>query len=428
MKEYKPRYIDSQLEDVLQYMGAVVIVGPKWCGKTTSAKQIAKSEIELQNPEQSKNYLQLADVNPNYLLEGEKPHLIDEWQMAPQIWDAVRYSVDKSDEYGLYILTGSTIVDNSKIMHSGAGRIHRLLMRPMSLYESGDSTGEISLLDLFNNNEISINGVKSNLSLTDLIFLACRGGWPEILNIPNKKHQLNIAKSYIQSIYESDTSIIDGVKRNPKIFEAILKSYSRNISTLVSNEKIIGDIKENYGEISKPTFYSYINILKSLFIIENIPAWSPNLRSKEKIRKSEKKGFIDPSIAVASNNLTPELLFNDLKTFGFIFESLCIRDLHIYSSELGGRIYYYNDGTLEVDCILQLDDGRYGLIEIKLGEEKINEGAENLLKMKKLIKKSIDNKQTHIPEPSFLAVLTGENIALKRPDGVYVIPLGALKK
>lgn len=427
MKEYIPRYVDRQLEETLEYIGATLIVGPKWCGKTTTAKQFANSEIQLQNPQKTESYLKLADTDPLILLEGENPRLIDEWQMAPKLWDAVRYSVDERNEYGLYILTGSTMVDNSKIMHSGAGRITRLLMRPMSLYESGDSTGEISIMDLFDRKDIEINGISSKLSLKDIIFLACRGGWPEILNIKNKSYQLKIAQSYIQSICESDTSIIDGVKRNPKIFEAILKSYSRNVSTLVANTKIIEDIKENYGELSKQTFYSYVNILKKLYVIENINAWSPNLKSKQKIRKSEKKGFIDPSLAVASLGTTPEQLLHDFKTFGFIFESLCIRDLHVYSSTAGGKILYYNDGSFEVDCILQLNDGRYALIEFKLGDKDIEKGAENLLKLKKLINKQRDKGKIHIPEPTFLAVVTGDDIALKRDDGVYVLPIGVLK-
>ena len=427
MKEYIPRYVDRQLEETLEYIGATLIVGPKWCGKTTTAKQFANSEIQLQNPQKTESYLKLADTDPLILLEGENPRLIDEWQMAPKLWDAVRYSVDERNEYGLYILTGSTMVDNSKIMHSGAGRITRLLMRPMSLYESGDSTGEISIRDLFDRKDIEINGITSKLSLKDIIFLACRGGWPEILNIKNKSYQLKIAQSYIQSIYESDTSIIDGVKRNPKIFEAILKSYSRNVSTLVANTKIIEDIKENYREISKQTFYSYVNVLKKLYVIENINAWSPNLKSKQKIRKSEKKGFIDPSLAVASLGLTPEQLLQDFKTFGFIFESLCIRDLHVYSSTAGGKILYYNDGSFEVDCILQLNDGRYALIEFKLGDTDIEKGAENLLKLKKLINNQRDKGKIHIPEPTFLAVVTGDDIALKRDDGVYVLPIGVLK-
>ncbi|WP_407412897.1 ATP-binding protein [Methanobrevibacter sp.] len=425
--EYIKRYVDEELKDMLECMGAVLIVGPKWCGKTTTATQFAKTIIELQHPTLGKSYIELVDVDPLLLLDGEKPLLIDEWQMAPELWDAVRYSVDKTDGYGLYILTGSTIVDNYKINHKGVGRIHRLMMRPMSLYESGDSNGKISLVDLFNDKDVKINGITSDLSLRDLTFLASRGGWPETLNIEDKQKQLIVASSYFDNICRDDTYNIDGVKRDSKLFKAILRSYSRNISTLVSNTKIIADIEENYGKISEPTFYSYITVLKNLFVIDNVSAWAPNIRSKQKIRKTEKKEFIDPSIAVAGLNVTPEMLIYDLETFGFIFETLCIRDLKVYSSPLGGKVLYYNDGTLEVDCVLQIADGRYGLIEFKLGDKRIDEGAQTLLKMDKLIKQKIAEGNTHIPEPSFLAVITGIPIAKVRKDGVMVIPIGALR-
>ena len=424
--EYIKRYVDDQLKDILECMGAVLIVGPKWCGKTTTASQYAKTIIELQNSKLGKSYIELADTDPLILLEGEKPLLIDEWQMAPELWDAVRYSVDKTDIHGLYILTGSTIVDNSKINHSGAGRIHRLMMRPMSLYESGDSNGKISLIDLFNDKDVKINGIKSDLSLKDLIFLASRGGWPETLNIEDKEKQLIVASSYFDNICHYAHNI-DGVKRDSKLFEAILRSYSRNISTLVKNTTIMADIEENYRKISEPTFYSYIAILKNLFVIDNVPAWSPNIRSRQKIRTSEKKEFIDPSIAVAGLNATPEMLLYDMETFGFIFETLCIRDLEVYSAPLGGRALHYNDGTLEVDCVLQIADGRYGLIEFKLGHARIDEGAKILLKMDKLIKQKIADGSTHIPEPSFLAVITSDDISHVRKDGVMVIPIGALR-
>ena len=425
--EYIKRYVDDELKNILECMGAVLIVGPKWCGKTTTATQFAKTIIELQHPTLGKSYIELADVDPLLLLDGKKPLLIDEWQMAPELWDAVRYSVDKTEGYGLYILTGSTIVDNSKINHKGVGRIHRLMMRPMSLYESGDSNGKISLVDLFNNNDVKINGITSDLSLRDLTFLASRGGWPETVNIEDKQKQLIVASSYFDNICRDDTYNIDGVKRDSKLFEAILRSYSRNISTLVSNTKIMGDIEENYGKISEPTFYSYITVLKNLFVIDNVPAWAPNIRSKQKMRKTEKKEFIDPSIAVAGLSVTPEMLVYDLETFGFIFETLCIRDLKVYSAPLGGKVLYYNDGTLEVDCVLQIADGRYGLIEFKLGDKRIDDGAQTLLKMDKLIKQKIAKGDTHIPEPSFLAVITGDQIAKIRKDGVMVIPIGALR-
>lgn len=425
--EYIKRYVDEELKEILECMGAVLIVGPKWCGKTTTATQFAKTIIELQHPTLGKSYIELADVDPLLLLEGEKPLLVDEWQMAPQLWDAVRYSVDKTDGYGLYILTGSTIVDNSKINHKGVGRIHRMMMRPMSLYESGDSNGKISLVDLFDDKDVKINGITSDLSLSDLTFLASRGGWPETLNIEDKQKQLIVASSYFDNICRDDTYNLDGVKRDSRLFEAILRSYSRNISTLVNNTKIMADIEENYGSISEPTFYSYISVLKNLFVIDNVPAWSPNIRSKQKIRKTEKKEFIDPSIAVAGLNVTPEMLAYDLETFGFIFETLCIRDLKVYSAPLGGKVLYYNDGTLEVDCVLQIADGRYGLIEFKLGDKRIDAGAQSLLKMDELIKQRIAEGKTHIPEPSFLAVITGDSIAKVRKDGVMVIPIGALR-
>lgn len=422
------RIIDRDLERYLNIMGAILLTGPKWCGKTTTAKQHCKSLIELQHPINGKSYLKLADTNPIELLKGEKPLLIDEWQMAPELWDTVRYLVDESDEDGLYILTGSTIVDESKIMHSGAGRIKRIVMRPMSLYESGESTGKISLLDLFNDENLNIDGITSNLTIPDLIFTACRGGWPESLNKKTKKQQLAIVSNYIDVICNSDVSELDGVKRNPQRVKAILKSYSRNISTLATKKTLMKDIKTEYEDISLPTYNSYLNALERLYVIQNIPAWSPNIRSANTIRKSCKKEFIDPSIAVASLNLTPEKLLKDFETFGFIFENLCIRDLLVYSSSVNGEILYYRDDSgLESDCVIYLNDGRYALIEFKLGNREIDKGAKNLLKLKKLIKTSVKNKKIDLEEPSFLAVITGGEIAYTRSDGVKVIPIGCLK-
>lgn len=423
MKKYLPRYTDQELKESLEYMGAVLITGPKWCGKTTTAKQQCNDLKELQHPIYGKSYLKLADTNPIELLKGKKPMLIDEWQMAPELWDTLRYLVDKSDENGQYILTTSTVVNESKIMHSGAGRIKRIIMRPMSLYESGESNGAISLIDLFNNNDLNIDGVTSDLTITDLIFAACRGGWPESLNKKAKKQQLAIVTNYIDIICNNDISQVDGVKRDPQKVKSILKSYSRNISTLASKKTLMKDLN-----ISAPTFNSYINALERLYVIQIIPAWSPNIRSANTIRKSHKKEFIDPSIAVASLNLTPEKLLKDFETFGFIFENLCIRDLLVYSSSVNGEVLYYNDDSgLEADCIIYLSDGRYALIEFKLGNREIDKGAENLLKLKKLIKKSVENKKIDLEEPSFLAVITGGEIAYTRADGVKVIPIGCLR-
>lgn len=422
MKQYLTRYMDAELEKYLNTIGAVLIVGPKWCGKTTTAEQHAKSVIKLQDKDKTESYLKLADIKPSKLLEGEKPRLIDEWQIAPVLWDSVRNSVDEIGGEGLYILTGSTVVDDTNIMHSGTGRIYRLTMRPMSLYESKDSNGNISLIDLFNNPHLDIDGIKSNLSIEDLIFVSCRGGWPESLNKKSKESQLLLPSIYVDTICESDASKVDGTKRSPYRVKNILRSYARNISTIATDSTIIKDIKTNYEDISPVTYYSYIDALERLFVIDNLNAWSPNIRSKTAIRSTSKKEFIDPSIAVASLNLTPEILMEDLNTFGFIFENLCIRDLKVYSSSVGGDISYYRDRYgLEADCVLHLNDGRYCLIEFKLGSSEEEKGAQNLLKLKELIEKN------NMKPPSFLAIITGGEIAYTRKDGVKVIPIGCLR-
>mgnify|MGYP000391295797 FL=1 len=319
--KYKPRLIDSEIDEYLEMIGAILIEGPKWCGKTTTAEQHAKSSIKLQDTDQSENYLRWAKVQPSILLEGEKPRLIDEWQMAPILWDAVRNSVDELHEDGLYILTGSTTIDEVEVMHTGTGRIHRIFMRTMSLFESGESNGKISILDLFENPDMNIDGIDSSLSVKDLIFAACRGGWPESLNKKSEKAQLFVAKSYVKNICEINVSSFDDVKRDPQKVRNILKSYSRNISTLASNSTILADINAEFQNISKNTYYNYINALKRLFVIEEVPAWSPNIRSKSSIRSTPKKELIDPSIAVAALGLSPQSLMDDLKTFGFIFEA-----------------------------------------------------------------------------------------------------------
>lgn len=428
MKKYLDRYIDKQLEEALNSIGAVLIVGPKWCGKTTSAKQQAKSILQLQNPNFSKSYIDIASTEPLTLLEGEKPRLIDEWQMAPQLWDAVRFEVDELDEEGLFILTGSTTVNEDEIMHSGAGRIHRLKMLPMSLYESGDSNGKISLLELFENPNMNINNIQSELSIKDLIFAACRGGWPETLKKKTPEQQLFIAKSYIDIICQIDTSTIDNVKRDPEKVKTLLRSYSRNISTLTTKKVLRSDIISQYGEMSEPTFNSYHTALERLFVIEDTKAWSPNIRSKKRIRQSPKRSFIDPSIAVAALELSPEELLLDTNTFGYIFENLCVRDLKIYSSLRGGKVLHYHDNNeLEVDCVVILSNGDYALIEVKLGSNEEDKAAKNLLKLDRIIKEKIKSGDAKIPEPRFLAILTGGKIAKTRADGVKVIPIGTLR-
>ncbi|MEA4957831.1 hypothetical protein SDC9_46168 [bioreactor metagenome] len=428
MKKYLKRSIDDILKERLEMIGAIVIVGPKWCGKTTTAEQHAKSVLKLQDPDKSKSYLELASIKPSALLEGETPRLIDEWQMAPILWDAVRTSVDNLNEVGLYILTGSTSVDESEIMHSGTGRINRLTMRPMSLFESKESNGKISIMDLFNSPDINIDGIKSELSIEELIFASCRGGWPDSLNKENKKSQLFVVSNYVDNICESDASTVDGVKRDPQRVRTIIQSYARNISTLASHETIIKDVQANFTNITKPTYYSYIDALTRLFVINNVPAWNPNIRSVTAIRSSSKKEFIDPSIAVASLGLTPESLLYDLNTFGFIFENLCIRDLNVYSSSVDGKISYYRDKYgLETDCVLHLKDGRYALIEFKLGSNGLEKGAKNLIKLDNLIKKDIKEGKLNIKEPSFLAIITGTELAYTRPDGVKILPIGCLR-
>ena len=420
--EYKPRLIDSEIDEYLEMIGAILIEGPKWCGKTTTAEQHAKSSIKLQDTDYSENYLRWAKVQPSMLLEGEKPRLIDEWQMAPILWDAVRNSVDELHEDGLYILTGSTTIDEAEVMHTGTGRIHRIVMRTMSLFESGESNGKISILDLFENPDMKIDGVDSSLSVKDLIFAACRGGWPESLNKKSEKAQLFVAKSYVKNICEINVSSFDDVKRDPQKVRNILKSYSRNISTLASNSTILADINAKFQNISKNTYYNYINALKRLFVVEDVPAWSPNIRSKSSIRSTPKKEFIDPSIAVAALGLFPQSLMDDLNTFGFIFETLCIRDLRVYTGKKLGEISYYMDRNgLESDCVIHLENGDYALIEFKLGSDEIEKGAKNLLKLRNLL------KEKNFNEPKFLAVITGGKFAYTTEDDVKVIPIGCLR-
>ena len=425
---YYQRIVDKILDERLRAVGAVLIAGPKWCGKTTTAEQHAKSVLKLQDPDKTRAYLATADTKPSLLLDGENPRLIDEWQMAPVLWDAVRNAVDQRREAGLFILTGSTSVDDSKIQHSGTGRISRLIMYPMSLYESMESNGGISLSELFNNPSLTIDGIMSNLTVENLVFAACRGGWPSSLSRIDDKAMLFEAQNYLENICDSDASTVDGVKRSPERVRMVLQSYARNISTLASIKTIHSDVSSNYMDITEPTLYSYLSALERLYVIDDIPAWYPSIRSATAIRNSKKRGFSDPSIAVAALGLSPQLLLQDLHTFGFIFENLCIRDLKIYSAALGGRISYYHDRYgLEADCVLHLSDGRYALIEIKLGNQGIEDGAAHLLELKDLIKKANDEKRANLREPDHLIVITGGEMAYTRKDGVKIIPIGTLK-
>lgn len=424
--EYIDRIIDEQLALKLESFGAVLIVGPKGCGKTTSAKHKAKSFIEFQDEEQRDNLIAVANTYPSKLLIGEKPRLFDEWQDAPKLWGTIRKSVDDLGENGLYILTGSSSKDIIK-PHTGTLRISKLKMYPMSLYESGESNGSISLIDLFNNPE-KFDGCVSDLTIDDLIFAVCRGGWPRALLNKTKRSQLEIAKDLYRQIYSSDISSIDNVKRNARLAQTILQSYSRNICTLASTKTVFRDISSNFN-LTQPTFDDYIQALENLFIIEDIDAWCPAIRSKSAIRASKKRNLIDPSIAVAALGLSPEYFNTDFKTLGFLFESLCLRDLKIYSSAFDGYVSYYHDRYgLEADCVLHLNDGRYALIEFKLGSSEINQASEHLSKIENLIKKYNENeKQNPIRIPDLKIIITATKYGYKLDNGVFVIPIGCLK-
>jgi len=429
MAEYMKRVVDKELELRLEAFGATLIVGPKWCGKTTTGAQKAKSILRMQDPDARDGYLMTANTKPSLLLIGENPRLIDEWQDAPVIWDAVRTAVDNRQEAGLFILTGSTSVDNKNILHSGTGRISRLKMYPMSLFESNESNGSISIQKLFEQPGLDIDGIQSDLTLEAIIYATCRGGWPAAINKKSDAAKLFIARDYFQNICESDISTVDGVRRNPTWTATILRSYARNVSTLAKKTSLLKDVIANAESISAVTFDSYLNALERLFVIEDISAWCPAIRSATVIRAGKKIEFVDPSIAVAAMGLTPEYLQTDLKTFGFLFECLCIRDLKIYSQTLSGNISFYNDRYgLEADAVLHLANGKYALIEFKLGSREIEEGAKHLLQIKNLVKEySKKEKQSPLREPDLLIIITGGKMAYTRPDGVKIIPVGCLK-
>lgn len=426
--EYIKRVCDSELELKLEAFGAVHIVGPKWCGKTTTAKQYAKSYIEMQDPDKRDMYMETAKIKPSNLLIGENPRLIDEWQIAPNLWDAVRVSVDRRNEDGLYILTGSNSIDKTEIMHTGTGRIDTLSMYPMSLYESGESNGKVSLTELFNNPLALEDGCESDLSIDNLIFAACRGGWPSSIFKKSDKAKLLVAQSYFEGLCREDMSNVDGVKRNETSSRLLLRSYARNISTIASNQSIINDINAN-TEMSESTFYDYVNVLKKLYVIQDVEAWCPAIRSKSAIQATNKREFVDPSLVVAALGVDPDYFNLDLKTFGFIFETLCIRDLKVYSAAHDGKVSYYRDRYgLEADCVLHLRDGRYALIEFKLGSSDIEDGAKHLTELEKLIKQHNEKeKQVKLRLPDLKIVITGTQYGYKRPDGVLVVPIGCLK-
>ena len=423
MDEYKKRVADKLLEKKLKSKGAVLIQGAKWCGKTTTAEQIAKSVLYMAQPENKSQNLILSDINPTKLLEGEVPRLIDEWQIAPKLWDAIRFEIDHRNKEGNFILTGSSVpADMTEVTHTGTGRFAWLTMRPMSLYESGESNGEISLEELFKS-EKSISST-NKLSLEDIAFLCCRGGWPRSIFM-EKEIALEQAVDYYDAVVYSDISRVDGIKRDPERVKKLMRAYSRNIGTSAANETIKNDmINNDVASLDTDTIYTYIEALKKIFVIEEVSSWNPNLRSQTAIRSSNTRYFVDPSIATASLGIGPNDLLNDLRTFGFIFEALCIRDLRVYAESLDGNVYHYRDANgLECDAVIHLRNGSYGLIEIKLGGDKlINEGVDNLKNMYKKI--DIDKMKN----PSFMMVLTATgNYAYKREDGIYIVPIGCLK-
>lgn len=426
MKEYKTRLADSILQKKLASSGAVLIEGAKWCGKTTTASQIAKSILLMQDPAQKKQNIEMADMDPSFLLNGETPRLIDEWQLAPKLWDAIRFEVDKRDEFGQFVLTGSAVpADLSEISHSGTGRISRMLMRPMSLYESGESNGSVSLADLFSDNE-KVTGTNS-LDLEQIAFLICRGGWPKSIGT-NTDVALQLAINYFDAVINDDISRIDNVKRNAEKTKRILRSYARSIASQAKISSITQDVYANEGTEDltnkNVTISSYISALKKIFVIEDSLAWNPNLRSKTAIRTSDTRYFTDPSIGTAALGLGAKDLINDLQTMGLMFENLCIRDLRIYADALDGQVYHYRDrNDLECDAVVHLRNGSYGLIEIKLGGDRlIEEGATTLNKLEA----NIDT--TKMKAPSFKMVLTGVgNYAYRRKDGVLIVPIGSLK-
>lgn len=423
MQDYKNRIVDEILEKKLKGKGAVLIQGPKWCGKTTTAEQISKSILYMAKSDEKEQNLTMAEINPSLLLQGEVPRLIDEWQIAPKLWDAIRYEIDHRNAEGQFILTGSSVpAKMDDVTHSGTGRFAWLLMRPMSLYESGESTCQVSLIDLFDGTK-KIEGI-NNIDLEKMAYLVCRGGWPRAIFM-EEEIALEQAYDYYDAVVNRDISEADGISRNPERVKNLMRSYARNMGTQASNDTLRSDMIANDStSLDTDTVLSYVNALKKIFVVEESPAWNPNLRSKTAIRTSDTRYFIDPSIAVASLGIGPKDLINDLNTFGLLFETLCIRDLRVYAESIKGKVYHYRDANdLECDAVIHLRDGSYGLIEIKLGGDSlINEGAETLKKLESRI------DITKMKKPSFLLVLTATGkYAYRREDGVYVVPIGCLK-
>lgn len=421
-KDYKPRIVDKKVKEYLQTFGAVCIEGPKWCGKTWTSSYHSNSEIKLGDPAGNFQNRQLAQLAPEAVLEGETPRLIDEWQEVPPIWDAVRHKVDQTREKGQFILTGSSTPNHKGQLHSGAGRIAKIRMHPMSLYESGDSSGKVSLEELCNNNiKVTMTG---DVKLTDIINLIVRGGWPGNIDTPAKTAGI-VADEYLKAIIDDDAHRLDGIKRNTAKMNLLLRSLARNESTTTSKAVLKKDIKEiDSADIDDNTISDYLNVFQRLFLIDNQPPFATKIRSSVRVKQAEKRHFADPSLACALLKATPEKLINDLETLGFLFEALCERDLKIYAESFGAKLYHYQDyKNREIDAVIEMADGRWAAFEIKLGANQIDAAASNLIK----IRDEIAAEEDGIP-PSVLCVLCGlSNAAYKREDGVYVVPITALR-
>jgi len=416
---YLSRLCDQELQLALQSSGAVLIEGAKWCGKTRTASIAAKSILYMQDPDNSASYQTMADTKPSLLLKGEAPRLIDEWQMAPVLWDAVRFEVDKRGNAGQFILTGSAVPADNVTAHTGTGRFSRLLMRPMSLFESNESNGSVSLGSLFAGNQ-NIESM-SELSIEKIAFALCRGGWPASV-LKSEASALHMSRDYVESVINYDVSRVDDVEKNPERVRLLLRSLARNVATLASIQTIKSDIEATDVSISDKTISSYLNALRRIFVVEDLPAWLPSMRSKSAIRTSAKRHFVDPSIATAVLRTNPDGLLNDFNTLGFLFESLCTRDIRIYAQAIDGDVFHYREKSgLESDLIVRLKDGRWAAIEVKLGNKQIEEAAQNLLALKAKI------DEDKMGQASFLMVITGGQYAYRRNDGVLVVPIGCLK-
>ena len=423
---YRERVCDAELQEQLEASGAVLIEGAKWCGKTYAARHAAASALFMQDRNQSKRYKQIAANQPSLLLEGATPRLIDEWEEAPVLWDAIRFEVDMRGEMGQFILTGSAVPrddkelpEDERRMHSGVGRIAPMRMRTMSLWESGESNGKVSLEALFDG-QLQV-GAMSQLTIEQLAYAICRGGWPASISL-KERAALKTARNYVEEVINYDVHRVDGVEKNPLRVRKLLESYARNLSTMATNETIMADVRATDQSISVNTFATYMSALRRIFIVDDVPAWSPALRSKTAIRTSAKRHFVDPSIAAALMRISPLGLQKDWNTFGFLFEDLCARDLRVYAQACDGEIYHYHDKKdLECDIVIALHDGRWAAVEVKMGMHKEEDAAKHLCAL------ANDIDEQKMRKPSFLMILTAGQYAYQRADGVYVVPIGCLK-